>query len=156
MTTTHVTRHVRASRHRVYTALTDARDVARWRFPAAMTCRIHEWDARDGGRLRVSLTYDDAGRAGKTTPTTDTYHGRFVTLVPDELLVEVDEFETDDPAFAGEMTISIRLADTDDGTDIVAVHEGLPAAVSTADNEQGWREALQRLATLVEPATGGS
>ena len=48
------------------------------------------------------------------------------------------------------MTITITLADAGDGTDLVAVHEGLPRGVSTADNEAGWREALARLAVLVE------
>ena len=63
---------------------------------------------------------------------------------------EFDEFDTDDPALRGEMTITISLSDAEGGTDLVAVHEGLPSGVSAADNETGWREALGRLATLVE------
>jgi uncharacterized protein YndB with AHSA1/START domain len=118
-----------------------------------MTCEIHEWEPHVGGRLRVSLTYDATDREGKTAGQTDTYSGRFVTLVPNELVVEVDEFETDDPTLAGEMTMTIRLADAGDGgTELVAVHDGLPPAVSAADNEAGWREALSRLAALVEPS----
>jgi hypothetical protein len=30
------------------------------------------------------------------------------------------------------------------------VHEGVPPGVSPADNEEGWRSALARLAALVE------
>jgi hypothetical protein len=30
------------------------------------------------------------------------------------------------------------------------VHEGLPPGLSSADNEVGWREALAKLAALVE------
>jgi uncharacterized protein YndB with AHSA1/START domain len=52
-------------------------------------------------------------KVGKTTARTDTYHGRFIKLVPNELLVEVDEFETADPALRGEMTITITLGDAD-------------------------------------------
>ena len=48
------------------------------------------------------------------------------------------------------MTITITLAGADGGTDLVALHEGLPSGVSAADNETGWREALARLAALVE------
>jgi hypothetical protein len=67
----------------------------------------------------------------------------------------VDEFETEDPALRGEMTITITLVDADGGTEIVAVHEGVPPGVSPADNELGWRTALDRLAALVEgPPTG--
>ena len=117
-----------------------------------MTCEVHEFDAREGGALRISLTYDAAGRAGKTAGRTDTYHGRFLKLVPNELVVEADEFETADPAMRGEMTITIRLRDADGGTELTAVHEGLPSGVSPADNEVGWREALARLAAHVQSA----
>jgi uncharacterized protein YndB with AHSA1/START domain len=96
------------------------------------------------------LTYDAPDRVGKTNARTDTYRGRFVELVPDERVVEIDEFESDDPAMRGEMTIRVTLADADGGTDLVAVHEGLPAGVSEVDNATGWREALARLAALVE------
>jgi uncharacterized protein YndB with AHSA1/START domain len=49
------------------------------------------------------------------------------------------------------MTITIELRDSDDGgTELRALHEGLPPGVSAADNETGWRSALDRLAALVE------
>lgn len=152
MTTTRLTHHIRAPRPVVYRALLDPRAIARWRVPDGMTCRIHEFDPREGGAVRVSLTYDEPVGTGKTTVHTDTYHGRFVKLVPNEQVVEVDEFETDDPALRGEMTITITLADANGGTDLVAVHEGLPSSVSAADNETGWRMALAKLAALVESA----
>jgi uncharacterized protein YndB with AHSA1/START domain len=80
----------------------------------------------------------------------DSYHGRFVKLVPNEQVVEVVEFETTNPSMTGEMTITITLADANGGTDVLAVHDGLPRGVPTADNEAGWREALAKLAALVE------
>ena len=150
VTTTRVSRHVHAPRAAVYRALLDPAAVARWKVPEGMTCRVHEFDAREGGTLRVSLTYDEPGPQGKTTAHTDTYRGRFVRLVPGELVVEVDVFETDDPALQGEMTSTITLADADGGTELAAVHEGVPDGVAPADNELGWRMALDRLAELVE------
>jgi uncharacterized protein YndB with AHSA1/START domain len=136
----------------VYDALLDPVAVAQWKVPAGMTCEVHRFDAREGGQLRISLTYDAPDRTGKTSGRTDTYRGRFTRLVRDELVVEVDEFETSDPALAGEMTITIRLGDASDGsgTELVAVHDGLPASVSPADNATGWSESLARLAALVE------
>jgi uncharacterized protein YndB with AHSA1/START domain len=115
-----------------------------------MTSHVHELDAREGGALRISLTYDEPTATGKTTAHTDTYHGRIVKLVPNEQVVEVDEFETTDPSMHGAMTITITLADADGGTDLVAIHEGLPRGISAADNETGWRMALAKLAALVE------
>ena len=63
---------------------------------------------------------------------------------------EVVEFETTDPAPRGEITITIALADVSGGTDILAVHDGLPRGLPIADNEAGWRSSLAKLAALVE------
>jgi uncharacterized protein YndB with AHSA1/START domain len=150
VTSTRIRRRVNAPRAIVYRALLDPRAVAAWKVPTGMTSHVHAFDPREGGSFRISLMYDAPTGTGKTTAHTDTYHGRFVKLVPNEQVVEVDEFETTDPDLRGEMTITITLADADGGTDILAVHDGLPTGVSPADNEAGWREALARLAALVE------
>ncbi|KWI60844.1 SRPBCC family protein [Burkholderia pseudomultivorans] len=162
---TRISRHVNAPRERVYRALLDPHAVEQWKVPDGMTCRVHAYDAREGGALRVSLTYeapaagdpaagDSAAGVGKTTAHTDTYHGRFVTLVPDERIVEIDVFETDDPMLRGAMTITITLSDEDGGTRVDATHDGVPPGVPAADNETGWRMALARLAALVERGEG--
>lgn len=150
MNSTRISRYINAPRASVYRALLDARAVAKWKVPTGMTCQVHTFDARKGGSFRISLTYDAPTGVGKTTAHTDTYHGRFVKLVPNEQIVEVDEFETADPTLRGEMTITITLVDADGGTNLVAVHDGLPRGVSPADNETGWRMALDKLAALVE------
>jgi len=150
MNSTRVSRHVNAPRAKVYSALIDANAIVKWKAPDGMTIQVHEFEGREGGALRISLTYDTSSGAGKTTTHTDTYHGRFVELVPNERVVEVDEFETTDPALRGEMTITITLTDADGGTDVLGVHDGLPDGVSTTDNEAGWRMALAKLAALVE------
>ena len=147
---TRVSQHINAPRAKVYRALVDAAAIAKWKVPTGMTSLVHEFDAREGGSIRISLTYNELTGTGKTTAHTDTYHGRFVKLVPNEQVVEVDEFETADPALCGEMTVTITLTDADGGTDVLGVHEGLPPGVSTADNEAGWRMALTKLAALVE------
>ncbi|HZE72911.1 MAG TPA: SRPBCC domain-containing protein [Pyrinomonadaceae bacterium] len=139
-----------APRPLVYRALLDARAVATWMAPIDMTSQVHAFDAREGGSFRISLTYDAPTGKGKTTAHTDTYHGRFVKLVPNEQVVEVVEFETTDPALCGEMTITISLADARGGTDLLAVHDDLPPGLSPSDNETGWRMGLEKLAALVE------
>jgi uncharacterized protein YndB with AHSA1/START domain len=118
--------------------------------PDQMTSEIHSFDAREGGTFRISLTYDEPTTAGKTTSHTDSFHGRFVKLLQDTEVVQAVEFESDDPAMAGEMTISYTLADVDGGTEVVAVHENIPAGVAPADNELGFRMSLAKLAKLVE------
>jgi len=128
MRSTRISRHINAPRSLVYRALLDAGAIAKWKVPDGMTSEVHEFEAREGGSIRVSLTYVENSGAGKTRSHTDTYHGRFVRLVTNERVVEVEEFETSDPALRGEMTITITLADADGGTDLFALHEGLPGA----------------------------
>ena len=154
--TTQVSRLIAAPRARVYEALLNPQDVAQWRFPSGMTCEIHHFEPFEGGTVRISLTHVSEGGVGKTTGRTDTYGGRFVRIVPNELVVEVDQFETSDPALAGEMTMTIRLGDAQDGSTLLsASHEGLPAGLSSPDNEAGWNDALARLAKLVETSDCG-
>ena len=150
MRATRISRHVNAPRAIVYRALLDARAVATWMVPTGMTSHVHAVDPREGGSFRISLTYDAPTGAGKTNAHTDTYHGHFVTLVTNEQVVEVVEFETTDPAMRGEMTITISLADAAGGTDVLAVHDQLPPGLSPADNEVGWRSSLAKLAAFVE------
>jgi uncharacterized protein YndB with AHSA1/START domain len=120
--------------------------------PAGMSSRVHEFDAREGGSFRISLTYDAPTGTGKSAPRTDTYHGRFARLVRNEQVVEVFEFETADPGLRGQMTMTTTLTDAAGGTDVVVVHEGIPDKVPAADNETGTRMALANLARLVEAA----
>jgi uncharacterized protein YndB with AHSA1/START domain len=151
LSSTHITRHINAPRAKVYGALIDADAIAKWKAPTGMTSHVHAFEGHEGGTFRISLTYDAQTGTGKTSAHTDTYHGRFVQLVPNERVVEVDEFETADPAMRGEMTITITLSDAQSGgTNLVAVHDGLPPGVSAADNKAGWQSALARLASLVE------
>jgi uncharacterized protein YndB with AHSA1/START domain len=150
MTATRISQRVNAPRAKVYRALIDPRAVATWMVPTGMTSHVHAFDPREGGAFRISLTYDAPTGAGKTTAHTDTYHGRFIKLVPDEKVVEVVEFETADPALRGEMTITISLAEAEGGTEVLAVHDRLPPGLSPADNEAGWRSSLSKLAALVE------
>ncbi|WP_326751428.1 SRPBCC domain-containing protein [Streptomyces hirsutus] len=150
MYTTRVSGRVNAPRPAVYRALVSADAIARWRVPPGMRGEVHEFEAREGGRFRVSLTYDAPDAVGKSAAHTDTYHGSFARLVPDEMVVEVLEFEAEDPALRGTMTMTTTLTDADGGgTDVLVVHEGVPDAVPAADNEAGARWALTRLARFV-------
>lgn len=154
MRTTTIARTIRAPRSAVYRTLLDANDVAAWRVPNGMTSEVHVFEAWQGGAFRVSLTYESKSESGKTSAHTDTYHGRFVELVPDERIVESIEFETNDPALAGVMTVTTTLRDVDGGTELSARHDGLPPGVSLADNELGWRMSLEKLAGVVEGREG--
>jgi uncharacterized protein YndB with AHSA1/START domain len=150
MTTTEVSRIIRAPREAIYRALTDPEALPQWRVPDDMTAQMHAFDLRPGGRYRMSLTYTDPARRGKTSGSTDTFEGRFAELVPDERVVELIEFKSGDAGFSGTMRMTTSLADVDGGTEVTMLHEGIPAGVRPEDNEVGTRMALAKLARLVE------
>jgi uncharacterized protein YndB with AHSA1/START domain len=140
----------------VYRALLDAAAISKWRVPAGMRSQVHSFEAREGGSFRVSLTYDSPTASGKSETHTDSYHGHFVRLVPNQQVVEALEFETADPALQGAMTITTTLTESNGGTDVVVVHEGVPDPVPAADNAEGARMALDHLAALVEGGFGAA
>jgi uncharacterized protein YndB with AHSA1/START domain len=153
VSSTRLTRHVNAPREAVYRALLDPEAVQRWMVPDGMTSEIHTFDGREGGAFRISLTYDEPTDTGKTTEQRDTFHGRFVRLVPDTEVVQEVEFESDDPAMQGGMTITYSLADAPGGgTTVTGLHEDVPPGVAPEDNELGWQISMAKLAALVESA----
>jgi uncharacterized protein YndB with AHSA1/START domain len=149
MSSTRISLHIAAPRPRVYAALTDADAITQWKVPDGMRLVVHEFEAGERGRYRISLTYEEPGNAGKTSAHTDTYHGYFKELTVNEKVVEVMEFETSKPEMQGEMISTIELSDERGGTRLVALHEGLPPGVAPEDNEAGWRMSLAKLAELV-------
>jgi uncharacterized protein YndB with AHSA1/START domain len=149
---------IKASRKAVYRACLDPDALAAWRVPDSMKGQVHVFDAREGGTYRMSLTYQDPAHSlrGKTSDDTDTFQGRFIELVPDEKIVEVVTFESQDPRFAGDMKITTRLTDTGEGTRVAILFEDVPTGVRPQDNETGCRQSLRKLAALLEPGGRGA
>jgi uncharacterized protein YndB with AHSA1/START domain len=141
-----------ARRSDVYKAFVDRDLVAAWLAPGTMRCVVHEFEPREGGRFRMSLTYKDPadGPGGKTTEDTDTFHGRFVQLVPYERVVQLVEFESEQPGMSGKMRVTWDLADAGRGTNVTVVCEDIPRGIRLEDNEVGSASSLQKLARLVE------
>ena len=148
-----VSRIIRAPRSKLYQAFLDRALVAAWMAPDNMRLEVLAFEPRPGGQFRHSLSYTDpadAAQYGKTAAGRDTYHGHFAELVPDEKIVEVIEFETDDPGFQGEMTLTLLLRDVPEGTEVTLAYDHLPPAIRPEDNEVGTRSSLAKLAALVE------
>jgi uncharacterized protein YndB with AHSA1/START domain len=145
-----ISRTIQAPRGVIYRALLDPRAIERWRAPEGMRVTVHAFDAREGGRFRVSLTYDDPSAPGKSGGHTDTYRGHFARLSLDEEVVEVVEFEAADPRLRGPMTVTTTLRDAGDGTEVTIAFEDLPPGVAPADNRVGTEMALGKLAGLLE------
>jgi uncharacterized protein YndB with AHSA1/START domain len=149
---TKVSRIIQAPRRITYHAFLDPDTLASWRAPENMKASVHVFDAREGGSYRMSLTYTDSEHSlvGKSSPHTDTFQGRFIELVPYEKIVELIEFKSRDPRFAGEMKMTITFADTEKGTEVTVLCENIPSGIRAEDNELGCRSSLHNLARLVE------
>ena len=146
-----VSRIIKAPRAKLYAACLDPDMLARWRAPDRMSGVVHSFDARVGGSYRMSLIYKSAKRGtGKTSSDTDSFTGRFIELVPDEKIVESIAFESDDPAYAGTMTLTTSFEDVPGGTNVILRFDGLPPGIRPEDNETGSRQSLAKLAALVE------
>jgi hypothetical protein len=73
-----------------------------------------------------------------------------VELVSPRRIVEAINFETDNPGFAGEMTIEITLEGKNGGTNVMMAFKNIPSGIRPEDNEKGTELSLQKLAQYVE------
>jgi uncharacterized protein YndB with AHSA1/START domain len=148
-----VSRYVNAPRAAVYRVLLDVDANKHWRVPSGMTGQIHEFDAREGGSFRLSLTDEAPGRANKSASRTETVQGRFTRLIPNRQVVEVVQFETADPALGGELTTTTTLTDADGGTEILVAWEGIPVSAAPGLYKMALQMMLASLTALVEASS---
>jgi uncharacterized protein YndB with AHSA1/START domain len=153
MRTDTASRVIAAPPERVYAALVDPDALVAWLPPGDMTGRFERFDARPGGGFRLVLTYADAsGAPGKATADSDVVEARFVDLVPGERVVQAVDFESDDPAFAGTMTMTWAVAAVEGGTRVDITAADVPAGISAEDHAAGLTSSLANLAAYLEPA----
>ena len=135
----------------VYAALVDREALTAWLPPDGMTARFERFDPRPGGSYRLVLTYDDASHtAGKATADSDIVEARYVDIVPDVSVVQAVDFVSDDPAFAGTMTMTWKVTAVDGGTRVDITAEDVPDGISAEDHAKGLASSLANLAEHVE------
>ena len=142
---------INASPADVYTATVDAAALAEWLPPGNMTADFERFDARPGGSYRLMLTYiDGSGSVGKARDNTDIVEGRFVDLIPGERVVQAVDFESDDPAFHGTMTMTWQVAPHEGGTHVDFIADDVPEGISAEDHAEGMAASLANLARYLE------
>lgn len=136
----------------VYGAFVDPEALATWLAPTEMTGQVHEFDGRVGGGYRMSLFYSEEveGAPGKTTEREDRFFARFVEMSPPRRIVQAVTFDSDDPAFAGEMLMNVTLEPHDRGTHVEIEFTDIPSGIPPEANETGTRQSLEKLARLLE------
>ncbi len=97
------------------------------------------------------LTYSDAsGAPGKATVDSDIVEARFIDIVPGERVVQTVDFVSDDPAYAGTMTMTWQVAAVDAETRIDILAEDVPDGISAENHAAGLASSLTNLAAYVE------
>src|SRR5881409_2695468 len=93
-------RVLRATPERIYRAFLDPDAMVKWLPPNGFTGKVHELDARVGGRYRMSFTNFSSGSS-------HSFGGEYLELVPNERIRHTDRF--DDPNLPGQMITTIAL-----------------------------------------------
>ena len=148
-------RVVAAPLDRTFAALVDPQALSVWLPPSGMTGYFEHFDARSGGSYRLVLHYDDpATAAGKSTADSDVVEARFVAIVPDDRVVQAVDFVSDDPAFAGTMTMTWSVAAVDGGTRVEIRADDVPDGISAGDHAEGITSSLDNLASYLADTVG--
>lgn len=138
---------IHASPSAVYRAFATAAAVEAWLPPPGMTGSVLAFDFREGGSYRMRLTYGSPQHTpGKTSKDTDEVEVRFVKLVPQERIEQAVTFNSEDPAFSGEMRMIWSLKAVQSGTLVTVRCENVPTGVRQEDHEAGLNATLSNLA----------
>lgn len=134
-------RVLRTTPDRLYRAFLDADAKAKWLPPNGFTGKVHELDARVGGRYRMSFT-------NFTTGTTHSFSGQYLELLENQRIRYQDRF--DDPGLPGTIEVTVTLTQVSCGTELNIIQAGIPDAIPAEACYLGWQESLTLLAKLVE------
>lgn len=126
---------------RVYRAFIDGDAMAKWLPPNGFTGKVHEMDAKVGGRYRMSFTNFSSGKS-------HAFGGEFLELVENERIRYTDKFE--DPNMPGEMETTVVLKEVSVGVELNIEQKGIPDAIPVEGCYLGWQESLNLLTLLVE------
>jgi uncharacterized protein YndB with AHSA1/START domain len=136
---------------RVFNALVDRDALETWLPPGGMTARFEEFDPTPGGSYCLVLTYaDPADARGKSSAGSDIVEARYVDIVAHDRVVQAVDFVSDDPAFAGTMTMSWVVRAVDGRTRVEITADDVPDGISADDHAAGLTSSLENLARYVE------
>jgi uncharacterized protein YndB with AHSA1/START domain len=143
---------VAAPLERVWSALVDPDQLRAWLPPEGMSGRFDRFDCRPGGSYRMVLTYTDAsGSPRKSSGGSDLVEARFLDVVAGERVVQAVDFVSDNPAFAGTMTMTWAVTAVEGGTRVDITADHVPDGISADDHAAGMESSLANLAAHVEP-----
>lgn len=126
---------------RVFKAFLDPDALVKWLPPHGFTAKVHHLDPQEGGTYKMSFTNFSTGQ-------THGFGGKYIKIVPNELLRYTDKF--DDPNLPGDIQVTIELKAVMVGTEVHITQEGIPDVIPVEACYLGWQESLYLLGLLVQ------
>jgi uncharacterized protein YndB with AHSA1/START domain len=137
-----VRRHLAAAPERVFAAFARAEVVAQWLTPSPdVKLTVLELDFREGGRYRFA--YDAPGSPRMLVG------GVYRNIEPPTRLVFSWLIEPPDPHAGIESRVTVSIAATLSGSELLVCHERFGRADANARHAEGWAGALEQLQRLV-------
>lgn len=104
----------------------------------------------------MRLTYAEPPESGgKSTTDSDVVDVRFVEVVPDDRVVQAVDFESDEPAYTGTMTMTWAVTAVGaDSTRVDIRADDVPPGISADDHVKGLRSSLTNLAAYLTGTRG--
>jgi uncharacterized protein YndB with AHSA1/START domain len=127
---------------RLYKAFLEPEALVKWMPPHGFTAKVHQLDARVGGKYKMSFT-------NFTTGNGHSFGGEYLELTPNERIRHTDRF--DDPNLPGTMTVTVEIRKVMVGAELNITQEGVPDVIPAEACYLGWSESLDLLKLLVEP-----
>jgi uncharacterized protein YndB with AHSA1/START domain len=136
-------RMVQAQPPRVFEAMTDPEQVAKWWGPEGFTCPEVTLDLRVGGAYRIAMQPSDG----------QLFHlvGRYVEVERPSRLAYTFRWEPPDPDDR-ENVARIALRERDGATEVALTHGPFATEARRELHKAGWTDTLIRLASHVAPA----
>jgi len=147
-------RLVRAPASTIYRAFATPDAMNAWLPPRGMTGSVRGFAFHEGGGYRLRLTYrEERHTPGKTSANSDEAEVRLLRLVPDKCIEQAVVFDSDDPAYSGEMRIAWTFESAHDGTLVTVRCENVPGGIRPEDHQAGLNSTLENLAAFAERNT---
>jgi hypothetical protein len=118
--------------------------------PKGARATLEAFEPREGGAFCMKLVFEGHHARGKTQADTDVVRGTFERLVPGQSITQRFNFVSDDPSFAGTMTMHWSLRREGEGTRVSISAENVPRGISPADHQKRLESSLENLAAYLE------